>query len=129
MMITRFSALSVLIAGLAGLFPVASHAADCQYDVKPVPVFTGTVSRITGDGVLLSDGRDVVMPESLLPFVRLSNDVKVHGLLSLDGRKIWVLALYDKDKLVCPSVLDVRKGAYPGSAAYDVIQHQGSEAP
>ncbi len=128
-MITRFSAFFVLVCGLSALMPLAAQAADCQYDVKPVPVFTGTVSRITGDGVLFSDGRDVVMPESLLPFVRLSNDVKVHGLLSLDGRKIWVLALYDKDRLVCPSALDVRKGAYPGSAAYDVIQSQGSGAP
>lgn len=128
-MITRFSAFFVLVCGLSGLMPLAAQAADCQYDVKPVPVFTGTVSRITGDGVLLSDGRDVVMPESLLPFVRLANEVKLHGLLSLDGRKIWALALYDRDRLVCPSALDVRKGAYPGSAAYDVIEHQGSESP
>lgn len=128
-MITRFPALFVLVCGLSGLMPLAAQAADCQYDVKPVPVFTGTVSRITGDGVLLSDGRDVVMPESLLPFVRLANEVKLHGLLSLDGRKIWALALYDRDRLVCPSALDVRKGAYPGSAAYDVIEHQGSESP
>ncbi len=128
-MITRFSALFVLACGLLGMVPLAAQAADCQYDVKPVPVFTGTVSRITGDGVLFSDGRDVVMSESLLPFVRLANEVKVHGLLSLDGKKIWVLALYDKDKLVCPSALDVRKGAYPGSAAYDVIEHQGGGSP
>lgn len=128
-MITRFSALFVLACGLSGMLSPAARAADCQYDVKPVPVFTGTVSRITGDGVLFSDGRDVVMPESLLPFVRLANEVKLHGLLSLDGKKIWVLALYDKDRLICPSALDVRKGAYPGSAAYDVIEHQGSESP
>ncbi|CDG33122.1 MULTISPECIES: hypothetical protein [Acetobacteraceae] len=129
MMITRFSALFVLMGSLLGGLPVVAQAADCQYDVKPVPVFIGTVSRITGDGVLFADGRDVVMPESLLPFVRLANEVKVHGLVSLDGRKIWVLALYDKDRLVCPSVLDVRKGAYPGSAAYDVIEHQGGGSP
>lgn len=128
-MITRFSALFVLACGLLGGVPLVAQAADCQYDVKPVPVFTGTVSRITGDGVLFSDGRDVVMPESLLPFVRLARDVKVHGLLSLDGKKIWVLALYDGEKLVCPSALDVRKGAYPGSAAYDVIDHQSNQTP
>lgn len=128
-MIARFSAFFVIMMGLLGMMPAFAHAAECQYDVRPLPVFTGTVSRITGDGVLFTDGRTVVMPESLLPFVRLDKEVKLHGLLSLDGHKIWMLALYDKEQLICPSALDVRKGAYPGSPAYDVIEHKSGETP
>lgn len=129
MISSRFLAVLGLVVGLyAGYIPSAS-AAECQYDVHAVPVYTGVVSRIIGDGVLFTDGRAVIMPESLLPFMRLDKEAKLHGLISTDGQKIWALALYDGDKLVCPSALDVRKGAYPGSPAYDVIDHKAAEAP
>lgn len=109
------------IAAICFLSPPAS-AAPCLYDVSPLPAFSGTVSRVTADGILFTDGTDVVLPESLLRYPRLDETLKVLGLRSLVGKKVWALAIAGKPP-ICPSAGDVHMGAYPGSPAYDVIEH------
>lgn len=121
-----FSYAFLLAVGLLGSVSPAAYAASCEYDVTPLPVISGDVSRVTESGVLLRDGRELIVPESLLSFVRLEKILTVRGLKSLDGRKIWVFALEGTTR-VCPSKNDVRKGAYPGSPSYDVIGHDEQE--
>ncbi|QDH14489.1 hypothetical protein E3E12_07505 [Formicincola oecophyllae] len=110
-----FALALTLVAGTAA-------AAPCLYDITPLPVFKGTVSRVTYDGVLFSDGTDVVLPESLLAYPRMEERLAVRGLRARRGKKVWALAI-DGNPPICPSVADVQKGAYPGSPAYDVIEH------
>lgn len=109
-----------------GSVPPAVHAASCEYDVSPLPMISGEVSRVTGSGVLLRDGTELMMPESLLPSVRLGKTVTVRGLKSLDSHKVWAFALEGATR-ICPSKGDVRKGAYPGSPSYDVIGQDEQE--
>lgn len=99
-----------------------AKGAPCSYDVSPLPMFSGVVSRITADGIMFTDGTDVVLPESLLPYPRLDQTLKVLGLKSLKGKKIWALAIAGNPP-ICPSQHDVHMGAYPGSPAYDLILH------
>ncbi|QHI95928.1 hypothetical protein GT348_06445 [Aristophania vespae] len=98
-----------------------SWAVPCDYDVKPLPSVTAEVTRITPQGVLLEDGTEVILPESLLPLMRLEHEITVRGLHSMVEKKIWALALQEGDQFICPSNIDVKKGPYPGSAAYDII--------
>ncbi|MXV35109.1 MULTISPECIES: hypothetical protein [unclassified Saccharibacter] len=120
-----------LLMGLVTLGSASSAAiaASCNYDVSPLPVISGTVTRVTTDGVLLQDGTDLILPESLLPHVRLDTKVTVRGLKGTTGHKVWAFAIEDHSSLICPSKGDVHKGAYPGSPSYDVIGHDEQEKP
>ncbi|MXV44879.1 hypothetical protein GS501_07480 [Saccharibacter sp. 17.LH.SD] len=122
----RLAGVVALLTG--GFHGLSAWAAECHYDVSPLPVTTGEVTRITGDGVLLEDGTSIVLPESLLPFVRLSQTVTVRGLNGLHEKKVWAVALETPKGRLCPSEHDVKKGPYPGSPAYDVIRHSGEHS-
>ncbi|WP_231118955.1 hypothetical protein [Oecophyllibacter saccharovorans] len=119
-----FLGLLVLGAGLGSqsVGRVQAQGAPCQYDVNVLPVFGGVVSRVTPDGFMFTDGTDVVLPESLLPYPRLDQPLKVLGLKALKGKKVWALAIAGNPP-ICPSLHDVHMGAYPGSPAYDIIIH------
>lgn len=129
----------LFLAGAAVLVGAVSpaRAEVCAYDVSPLPRFEGIVTRITGEGVLFADGTDLVVPESLMPYMRLEQKLGVYGLKARTGPKVWVLALIPSGppgdshgkksdmgtmaEPVCPSLTDVKKGPYPGSPAYDMI--------
>lgn len=108
---------------LAGLFSFTSAQADpCQFDIQSLALKAGTVTRISGDGVIISDGTDIILPEALLPYARLNQILKVKGLAGLKEKQFWAVAvILPNDDAVCPNVGDVRKGAHPGSNVYDVI--------
>ncbi|QCE33554.1 hypothetical protein FAI41_08165 [Acetobacteraceae bacterium] len=111
---------ALMAAGL--LFDTTVFAAPCQFDVDTLALKTGTVTRISGDGVIISDGTDVILPEALLPYARLNQPLKVKGLAGIKEKQFWAVAvLLPNDDAVCPNVGDVRKGAHPGSNVYDVI--------
>ncbi|MDF7673847.1 hypothetical protein PT277_08515 [Acetobacteraceae bacterium ESL0709] len=127
MMTFRFSRVS----SLAGLFGIASaaflatgaQAAPCTYDLKAIPSVTGDVSRVTPQGILLTDGTEVLLPESLLPRIRLDHEITARGLHSLQGHRFLALALQEGNNFICPSNADVEKGPYPGSSTYDIIDN------
>lgn len=99
------------------------RAAPCAYDLKVLPSVTGDVSRVTPQGILLTDGTEVILAESLLPRIRLDHEITARGLHSLQGHKFLALALQENNDFICPANVDVEKGPYPGSATYDVIDN------
>ncbi|QCE35454.1 hypothetical protein FAI40_08990 [Acetobacteraceae bacterium] len=103
-------------------FGTASFADPCQFDLQTLALKSGTVTRISGDGVIISDGTDVILPEALLPYARLNQILKVKGLAGTKEKQFWAVAvILANDDAVCPNVGDVRRGAHPGSNVYDVI--------
>ncbi|QDH17352.1 hypothetical protein [Swingsia samuiensis] len=100
-----------------------ADAAPCSYDVTPLPVKTGIVSRLISNGVLLKDGTTVLLPEGLLANIRLGQPLTVRGLVSVNGHTVQAFAL-DGTPPVCPNEdnTSVSKGPFAGSAEYDRIQ-------
>lgn len=98
---------------------------SCPYDTSVLAQKSGLVTKITGDGIMLDDGTDIVLPENLLPYARLSQSFSVRGLKGIKNQnKFWALAVdlgADKGGLVCVGFGDALKGAYAGTDSYDVI--------
>lgn len=105
---------------LALVAPGFAAAAPCLYDMTPLPVTKGIVSRITPNGILLRDGTTVLLPEELLADVRLGASIAVRGLVAPSTRTVRAFAL-DGTPPVCPEHSAVSRGPFPGSPEYDVI--------
>lgn len=107
---------------LAFSVPLTAVAAPCLYDMSPLPVTKGIVSRITPNGVLLRDGTTIILPEELLATVRLTQPLAVRGLVAPSTHTVQAFAL-DGVPPVCPTPTAVSRGPFPGSPAYDHIQN------
>ena len=113
-------ALASLLLALSA--PLMAEAAPCLYDMSPLPVTKGIVSRITPNGVLLRDGTTVILPEELLANVRLAQPLAVRGLVAQTTHTVQAFAL-DGNPPVCPNPATVTRGPFPGSPGYDHIQN------
>ncbi|WP_418610437.1 hypothetical protein [Gluconobacter cerinus] len=114
-----FALASLLLAFSA---PMVAEAAPCLYDMSPLPVTKGIVSRITPTGVMLRDGTTVILPEELLAGVRLAQPLAVRGLVAASTHTVQAFAL-DGVPPVCPAPAAVTRGPFPGSPGYDHIQN------
>ena len=114
--------LPIAILLLALSAPMVAEAAPCLYDMSPLPVTKGIVSRITPNGVLLRDGTTVILPEELLANIRLAQPLAVRGLVAQSTHMVQAFAL-DGNPPVCPNPATVARGPFPGSPGYDHIQN------
>jgi len=118
---------TIAIASLILAFSVpVAKAAPCTYDMSPLPVTKGVVSRVAPSGVLLRDGTTVILPEELMSGIRVGHTLAVRGLLSRQGHTVRALAL-DGVPPVCPAAEAEARGPFPGAAGYDQIRNGVSE--
>lgn len=106
-------------------FAPYSLAQSCQYDVSALSQLKASVSMMTAEGILLENGRSVIISDKLLPMIAAHKRFTFYGLNAVKGTKFWALALLkDEDPqhlIFCADGEELAKGAYPGSKDYDVI--------
>lgn len=85
-----------------------------------LPVTSGVVSGITSEGVQLSNGIKIILPDQLLASVRLNQKLAVRGLVSAGTHTVKAFALDGKPP-ICPAAAKLAIGPFPGSPGYDTI--------